>query len=138
ECPTCRKIFGAAGHCPEHGEALRETTITSVETDREFTMTGPEGILSGYGLVTDDAIRREYHITRDGFVEFSGDLAASDPRNTAPPSQTRFTQVYSRGPLQITGPMDARIIHGEGGVRVDHIDIAETLTLQSETLTIDT
>ena len=138
ECPSCRKVFGAPGHCPEHGLELRETTITSVEADREFTMTGPEGVLSGFGLVTDDAIRREYHITRDGFVEFFGDMAAADTRKTAAPSQTRFTQVFSRGPLQITGPMDARLVHGEGGVRVDSIEPSETLTLLSETLDIDT
>jgi hypothetical protein len=138
ECPTCRKVFGALGTCPDHGEALLETTITSLETDREFVLTGPEGVLSGVGLVTDDAIRKEYHIARDGFVEFSGDLPASDSPKTPALSQTRFLQVFSRGPLQITGPADARLIHGEGGVRVDHIDLTETLTLQSETLNIDT
>jgi len=138
ECPECRKVFGAPGHCPEHGLELRETTITSVEADREFTMTGPEGILTGFGLVTDDAIRREYHITRDGFIEFSGDMPASDGSKPAPPSQTKFTQVFSRGPLQITGPTDTRHLHGEGGVRVDSIEPTETLTLLSETLDIDT
>jgi len=138
ECPACRKVFGAPGHCPEHGLELRETTITSVEADREFTMTGPEGILTGFGLVTDDAIRREYHITRDGFIEFSGDMPASDGGKPAPPSQTKFTQVFSRGPLQITGPTDTRPLHGEGGVRVDSIEPTETLTLLSETLDIDT
>jgi hypothetical protein len=138
ECPTCRNVFGAPGHCPEHGETLRETTITSVETDREFDMTGPEGVLSGIGLVTDDAIRREYHIARDGFVEFSGDIMDTDPKKPPAPPQTRFTQVFSRGPLQITGPMDARTVHGQGGARVDHIDLTETVTLQSEILQIDT
>lgn len=137
-CPVCRKIFGALGHCPEHGEQLRETTITSVETDREFLLTGPEGIVSGVGLVTDDAIRREYHITRDGFVEFSGDLSPSADRTAAPSPRARFTQIFSRGPLAITGPLDARSIHGEGGVRADRIDESETLTLMSEVLTIDT
>src|SRR5436190_17247836 len=33
QCPECRKVFGAQGHCPEHGLPLRETTVTSVETD---------------------------------------------------------------------------------------------------------
>jgi hypothetical protein len=138
ECPTCRKIYGAAGHCPDHGEQLRETTITSVETDREFDLTGPEGVLSGSGLVTDDAIRRDYHIARDGFVEFSGDLNASGDRSAPAPARTQFTQIFSRGPLAITGPMDARTVHGEGGSRVDRLDSGETLTLMAETLTVDT
>jgi hypothetical protein len=137
-CPVCRKIFGALGHCPEHGAELRETTITSVESDREFVLTGPEGIISGTGLVTDDAIRRDYHIARDGFVEFSGDLAAAADRTGETTPRTRFTQIFSRGPLAITGPLDARTVHGEGGVRTDRIDESETLTLMSETLTIDT
>src|SRR5439155_18991504 len=51
ECPKCRKIVGVAGRCPDDGTALRETTITSVETDREFELTRPEGILSGIGLI---------------------------------------------------------------------------------------
>ncbi|MBV8878967.1 MAG: LPS export ABC transporter periplasmic protein LptC, partial [Planctomycetaceae bacterium] len=138
ECPACRKVYGAQGHCPDDGEPLRETTITSVETDREFELTGPEGVLSGDGLVTDDAMRREYHIARSGFVELSGDVASSGSRKPAAEPQTRFTQVYSRGPLQITGPMDSRRIRGEGGVRVDHLDLTETLTLQAETLEIET
>jgi hypothetical protein len=138
ECPTCRKIYGAAGHCPDHGVPLRETTITSVETDREFDLAGPEGVLSGSGLVTDDAIRRDYHIARDGFVEFSGDLNPSEDRKVSVPPQARFTQIFSRGPLAITGPMDARTIHGEGGARVDRIDSGESLTLLCETLTVDT
>src|SRR5882672_3684830 len=138
ECPVCRKAFGAAGRCPEHGEPLRETTITSVETDREFGLTGPEGILSGIGLATDDAIRKEYHIARVGFIEFAGDVDTVAARQPAEAPQTLFTQVYSRGPLSITGPEDQRVIHGEGGVRVDRIDVTETLTLTAETLTIDT
>ncbi|HLY72529.1 MAG TPA: hypothetical protein VKU80_00285, partial [Planctomycetota bacterium] len=138
ECPICRKAFGAPGACPEHGESLQEATITSLETDREFILTGPEGVLSGVGLVTDDAIRKEYHIAHAGFVEFSGDIESTDAMKSSAQSQTRFIQVYSRGPLQITGPTDARSIHGQGGVRVDHIDLTETLTLQSETLDIDT
>ena len=138
ECPTCRKVYGALGHCPDHGQPLRETTITSVETDREFEVTGPEGILSGSGLVTDDAMRREYHIARLGFIEFSGDMSPGGARKTGAPSQPTFTQVYSRGPLHVTGPLDERIIRGEGGVRVDHLDLTETLTLMSETLQVDT
>jgi hypothetical protein len=137
ECPACRKVFGAPGHCPNDGAPLDETTVTSVETDREFELLGPEGILSGYGLVTDDAIRRDYHIARNGFVEFSGDLSAAG-KGGPPTPKTVFTQVYSRGPLAITGPFDARRLHGEGGVRVDRIDDEETLTLQAETLTLDT
>jgi len=140
ECPTCRKIYGAAGHCPDHGVPLRETTVTSVETDREFDLTGPEGVLSGSGLVTDDAIRRDYHIARDGFVEFSGELNTSNDRSgPAPaPARAQFTQIFSRGPLAITGPMDARTVHGVGGTRVDRLDAGETLTLMAETLTVDT
>lgn len=137
DCPVCRKLYGAQGHCPDHGVPLRETTVTSVETDREFEVTGPEGILSGHGLVTDDAMRREYHIARNGFIEFSGDMSGGGARK-APAAQTVFTQVHSRGPLQVTGPMDERVVRGEGGVRVDRIETSETLTLQSETLQIDT
>jgi len=137
QCPECRKVFGAQGHCPEHGLPLRETTVTSVETDREFEVTGPEGIISGHGLVTDDAMRREYHIARNGFIEFPGDVSAGGVKK-APATQTLFTQVYSRGPLQITGAVDERLVRGEGGVRVDRIEPSETLTLQSETLQIET
>jgi hypothetical protein len=138
ECPQCRRVFGALGHCPDHGLELRETTITSVETDREFLVTGPEGILSGEGLVTDDAIRKEYHIARKGFVEFGGDVSSSGGKKTAQEPQTRFTQIYSVGPLHISGPEDQRVVQGEGGVRVDHIDQTETLTMQARTLRIDT
>jgi hypothetical protein len=138
ECPKCRKITVAGGTCVDDGTQLRETTVTSVETDREFELTGPEGILSGTGLTTDDAIRREYHIREKGFVEYPGNAPQDDPRNAAAPAQTRFTQVYSRGPLSITGPEDARVIDGKGGVRVDRIDPTETMTLDSETLHVET
>src|SRR5205823_4145481 len=73
ECPACKKPVKAAGRCPQHGLPLKEKTITSVEADRDFDMAGPEGILSGEGLFTDDAIKKEYHIAKNGFVEFSGD-----------------------------------------------------------------
>jgi len=138
QCPQCRRIFGAQGHCPDHGQELRETTITSVETDREFELTGPEGILSGEALVTDDALRKEYHIARKGFVEFGGNVSSTGERQTKEDAQTRFTQIYSVGPLHISGPEDQRVVQGEGGVRVDHIDQTETLTLQARTLHIDT
>jgi hypothetical protein len=138
ECPQDRRIFGALGHCPDHGLPLRETTITSVETDREFLVTGPEGILSGEGLVTDDAIRKEYHIARKGFVEFGGDVSSSGVKKTGEAPQTRFTQIYSIGPLHISGPEDQRVVQGEGGVRVDQIDHTGTMTMQSRTLHIDT
>jgi len=138
QCPECRRIFGAQGHCPDHGQPLRETTVTSVETDREFEVTGPEGILSGEGLVTDDALRKEYHIARKGFVEFGGNGPPSGERKSKDDAQTRFTQMYSVGPLHVSGPEDQRVVQGEGGVRVDHIDPTETLTLQARTLRIDT
>jgi len=138
ECPQCRQAYTTPGPCPNHGLPLRETTITSVETDREFQVTGPEGILSGEGLVTDDAIRKEYHIARKGFVEFSGDVGASGGKHAGPESQTRFTQVYSAGPLHISGPEEARVVQGEGGVRIDQIALAETSTMQARRIRVDT
>lgn len=138
QCPQCRSIFGAQGHCPEHGLPLRETTITSVETDREFLVTGPEGILSGEGLVTDDALRKEYHIARKGFVEFSGDVSANGQNSAKDQAQTRFTQIYSVGPLHISGTVDQRVVDGNGGVRVDSIEMTETLTLTAQTLHVET
>lgn len=138
QCPKCKKIVGAAGTCTEDGTALQETTVTSVETDREFDLIGPEGILSGTGLTTDDAIRREYHIREKGFVEYPGDSTPGEEKKAKNPSSTQFTQVYSRGPMSITGPEDARVIDGKGGVRVDHIDLTETMTLESETLHVET
>jgi hypothetical protein len=138
ECPECRRAFGVPGTCPVHGLPLRETTITSVETDREFLVTSPEGILSGEALVTDDAIRKEYHIARKGYVEFSGDVSASGGKKTGQEPQTRFTQVFSIGPLHVSGPEDRRVVRGEGGVRIDQIAQSETSTMQARRIRVDT
>jgi lipopolysaccharide export system protein LptA len=144
ECSECRK-FGLRkpqkrpGRCLEHNMELRETTVTSVEAERDFEVTGPDGILSGEGLVTDDAINKEYHITRNGFVEFE---AGSHPgiAETKPevPASPRFSQIFSRGPLEITGPEHQRTIKGRDGTRVDRIDSSGTMTMTAEQMTITT
>jgi hypothetical protein len=83
-------------------------------------------------------MRKEYHIARKGFVEFGGNASPPGGRKAKDDAQTRFTQIYSVGPLHVSGPEDQRVVQGEGGVRVDHIDQTETLTLQARTLRIDT
>src|SRR5690349_14627298 len=87
ECPTCRKlglnkVQKRAGRCLEHDADLKEVTITSVEAEKDFEITGPDGILSGEGLITDDAINKEYHIERNGFVEYEGNprIAGGDAK----------------------------------------------------------
>jgi hypothetical protein len=126
------------GKCAVHGEVLKEVTITSVEVVGEFHLAGPEGILSGEGLVTDDAINREYHITRNGFIEFGGDASAlQGDRKPAPPQpQAGFSQIFSRGPLHITGPENERTIQGQDGMRVDRIDSTGTVTMEGREMTI--
>ncbi len=144
ECPTCRKLplppppQKAAGKCATHGELLKEVTVTSVEVLGEFHLSGPEGILSGEGLVTDDAINREYHITRNGFIEYGGDASTLQGDRKAPPPtpEASFSQIFSRGPLHITGPETERIIQGQDGMRVDRIDSTGTLTVSGREMTI--
>jgi hypothetical protein len=150
ECPTCRKKLPfppppqkAPGKCARHGDVLKEVTVTSVEVEGEFDLAGPEGILSGEGLVTDDAINREYHITKNGFIEFGGDAASFQLEKKAPLSpapapipEARFAQIFSRGPLHITGPENERIIQGQDGMRVDRIDPTGTLTVEGREMTI--
>ncbi|HVE40425.1 MAG TPA: LPS export ABC transporter periplasmic protein LptC [Planctomycetota bacterium] len=145
ECPTCRKLGTnkpqkRPGRCLEHDAALKEVTITSVEAEKDFEIMGPEGILSGEGLVTDDAITKDYHIERNGFVEYERNAridAAADAK-TPPSAAPQFAQIFSRGPLEITGPEDARIIKGHDGMRIDRIDASGTLTITSQEMTIDT
>ncbi|MBI3854851.1 MAG: hypothetical protein HY293_04085, partial [Planctomycetes bacterium] len=104
ECPSCRKPLASPGRCAEHGEPLKELTVTSLEVDSEFDLSGPEGLLSGEGLVTDDAINKEYHIRKNGFVEFGNDPSAFLNGRKAPVEPAaKFAQIFSRGPLQITG-----------------------------------
>jgi hypothetical protein len=144
ECPSCRKLGinkpqKREGRCLEHNAELKEVTITSVEAEKDFEMMGPDGILSGLGLVTDDAINKEYHIERNGFVEFEGKNRDAVGDAKAPPASTpQFSQIFSRGPLAITGPEDARTIKGHDGMRVDRIDISGTLTITAQEMTIDT
>jgi len=144
ECPSCRKLGirkpqKRAGRCLEHNADLKEVTITSVEAEKDFEITGPEGILSGEGLATDDAINKEYHIERNGFVEFESISHPSAAEPKAPePSPPRFSQIFSRGPLEITGPENARRIKGRDGMRVDRIDSSGTLTITAQEMTIDT
>jgi lipopolysaccharide export system protein LptA len=144
ECPTCRKLpaapapVKAPGKCAVHDEKLREATVTSVEVAGEFNLAGPEGILSGDGLVTDDAIHREYHITRNGFLEFGSESSAVlNAKKAAPVApQARFAQIFSRGPLKISGGELDRVIQGSDGMRVDRIDSTGTLTLRARTMEI--
>ncbi len=143
ECPTCRKPLPlppqkAPAKCATHGVMLKEVTVTSVEVEGEFHLAGPEGILSGEGLVTDDAINREYHITKNGFIEFGGDAASLQGDRKTPPAQPEasFSQIFSRGPLHITGPENERTIQGQDGMRVDRIDSTGTLTMQGREMTI--
>ena len=144
ECPACRKLGLRKtqlrpGRCPDHHCELEEGTVTSVEAKRDFEVTGPDGILSGEGLVTDDAINKEYHIEKNGFVEYEGNpsLVGGDAK-AAPPAAPQFSQIFSRGPLSITGPEDARLIKGKDGMRVDRIDASGTLTMTGEQMTIHT
>lgn len=143
ECPTCRKLPGAPppatapGSCTFHNEPFKEATVTSVEVVGGFQLAGPEGILSGDGLVTDDAIQREYHITRNGFIEFGSDASAILGDRKAPASpEAKFAQIFSRGPLQISGPELDRTIQGRDGVRIDRIDSTGTVTLRARTMEI--
>lgn len=139
-CPKDRKVAKAAGRCPEHDVPLRETTVTSVEADSDFEMTGPEGILSGEGLFTDDALNKDYHIAKNGFVELQGDASVLGAGNRGPavPSEAKFSQIFSRGPLTVNGPEHARRIRGEGGMRIDRIDSSGTLTIEGQSMVIDT
>src|SRR5262249_13233138 len=113
ECPECRKLEirkfqKRPGRCLDHDVELKAATITSVEAERDFDIAGPEGILSGFGLITDDAIKKDYHIARNGFVEFEGKgpAAGADLKAEEPQSPT-FSQIFSRGPLEVSGPEDA-------------------------------
>ncbi len=140
ECPTCKMILPAPGRCPDHGVPLKEITVTSVETDREFVLTSSEGMLTGEGLVTDDALRREYHIAKNGFVELSGSpgLAGAPAKKAAVVPAARFTQIASRGPLRITGDEDHRVVAAKDRVRMDRIDPGGTMTVFAEDLKIAT
>lgn len=139
ECPKCKIAQKTPGRCREHDLPLRSTTVTSVEADRDFLMKGPEGVLSGEGLVTDDALEKEYHITKNGFVEFEGGQSPlSGEKRTVAVSEPKFSQVFSIGPLHITGPVDQRRILGSGGVRIDRMDSSGTLTLRAQDMDIDT
>jgi len=139
ECPVCQAPVKAPGRCLIHNETFKEVTVTNLEIDSEFELTGPEGIVTGDGLETDDEFRKQYHIRRNGFVEFGGDASTLlQARKEASEPEAVFTQVFSRGPLRVTGDEYRRQIVGEGGVRVDRIDSAGTLAMHAETMTIDT
>jgi hypothetical protein len=139
ECPQCKKLQNAPGRCLDHNLPLKEATVTSVEAERDFEMTGPEGILSGEGLVTDDAIKKEYHITKNGFVEYPGN-PTPPPAEKKPPAapEAKFSQIFSKGPLHITGAENNRIIKGHDGMRIDRIDSLGTLTVLAQDMTIET
>ena len=143
ECPTCKiplpppPPLKPPGKCAVHGDVLKEVTVTSVEVEGPFQLAGPEGILSGEGLVTDDAINREYHITRNGFIEFGGDASALQGDKKAPAApEARFAQIFSRGPLHITGPENERTIQGQDGMRIDRIDSSGTMRVAGREMTI--
>lgn len=141
ECPECRKLEirkyqPRPGRCLDHNADLKEATITSVEAERDFDIAGPEGILSGWGLVTDDAIKKDYHISKMGFVEF-GSKPEDQGAAASAPSAPKFSQIFSRGPLEITGPEQERTIKGHDGMRVDRIDPTGTLTITAQEMTID-
>jgi hypothetical protein len=139
ECPECRMSLNEPGRCPDHNLPLKETRSTSVEADREFELAGSEGILSGEGLFTDDAIKKEYHITKNGFVEFSA-VPSLLVKDKPPPAilESKFTQIFSRGPLHITGHENLRQIQGRGGMRIDRIDSVGTFTTEAREMTIST
>jgi lipopolysaccharide export system protein LptA len=144
ECPACRKLGvnkpqKRPGRCLEHDAELKEVTITSVEAEKDFEIMGPEGILSGEGLVTDDAIAKDYHIERNGFVEIESNANPTETE-TKPqaPTTPRFSQIFSRGPLEITGPETHRTIKGHDGMRIDRIDSSGTMTTTAQEMTIDT
>jgi hypothetical protein len=146
ECATCRRLLlppdplKLPGKCATHGEPLKEVNVTSIEVEGPFDLAGPEGILSGEGLVTDDAINREYHITRNGFIEFTGEAAALQGDRKVPEasvvSEARFSQIFSRGPLHVTGPEHERTIQGQDGMRIDRIDSSGSLTVRAREMTI--
>lgn len=140
ECSICQEPLKLPGRCLKHNEPLKELTVTNLDIDSEFVLTGPEGILSGEGLETDDEIQKKYHIRKNGFAEFGGDASAliQKGKPTSAPDAV-FTQIFSRGPLRITGPDEyRRRIVGEGGVRVDRIDSNGSVTIHSQDMTIDT
>jgi lipopolysaccharide export system protein LptA len=144
ECPACRKrglrkVQQRPGRCPDHNIELQEATVTSVEAKKDFQITGPDGIMSGEGLLTDDAINKDYHIEKNGFVEYEGNpqLMGGDAK-AAPAATPQFSQIFSRGPLAITGPEDARTITGKNGMRIDRIDASGTLTMTGQQMTIHT
>ena len=140
ECPICRNPLKNPGRCLVHNEPLKELTVTNLDIDSPFELTGPEGILTGEGLETDDEIQKKYHIRKNGFVEFGGDASAIlQSRKPGSKPEATSTQIFSRGPLRITGDDEyRRQIVGEGGVRVDRIDSNGTLTIHSQDMTIDT
>lgn len=137
ECPKCRLQKKIPGRCASDNLDLKEVTVTSVQADRDFEMTGPQGILTGEGLVTDDAMKKEYHITKDGFIEFEGDPSAATSETQKRPSEARFLQVFSRGPLHVLGDEHHRFLQGQAGVRIDRIDSEGTLTIQARDMTIE-
>jgi len=140
ECPLCQEPLKSPGRCLKHNEPLKELTITNLDVDSEFELTGPEGIVSGEGLETDDELQKKYHIRKNGFVEFGGDTSAFLQKGKPTSSSGAvFTQIFSRGPLRITGPDEyRRQIVGEGGVRVDRIDSNGSLTIHSQDLNVET
>jgi len=139
ECSTCETPVKNPGRCLLHNEPLKEMTVTNLEIDSEFELTGPEGIITGDGLVTDDEFRKEYHIRKNGFVEFGGDTSAMlQAKKSSGPSEVVFTQILSHGPLRITGDEYHREVVGEGGVRVDRIDSSGTLTMHAERMAVET
>jgi hypothetical protein len=136
-CPECRFAQNEPGRCPDHNLPLQEIRATSVEADREFELAGSEGILTGEGLFTDDAIKKEYHITKNGFVEFSAvpaQLGKDKPAPVIP--EAKFTQIFSRGPLHVTGDENLRRIQGRGGMRIDRIDSVGTFTTEAREMII--
>lgn len=139
ECPDCRIPRNEPGRCALHDKPLKETSVTNVEADREFEIAGSEGILSGEGLVTDDALHKAYHITKNGFIEFAGaPPSLNGEARAAAPAELKFTQIFSRGPLQITDDEDHRKVKGRGGMRIDRIDSTGTITTEADEMTLAT
>ena len=135
KCGSCGlDLKGKAPPCPACGVALRDKTFASVEVPGTFSFAGPEGVLRGEGLSTDDALRAT-RVARDGYLEIAGnpaDLAKPEAQRGAP--RARVAQLACRGPLVIEeSEKDVRtLIRARESVRLDRIDETGTSTARAD------
>jgi hypothetical protein len=137
KCPGCEfDLKAKPPRCPACGAALRDRSFPSVEVPGTFSFAGPEGVLRGEGLSTDDALRAT-RVARNGYFEIVGnpaDLARAPGARGAP--RRAVSQLACRGPLTIAeSEADGRTrVRALEAVRLDRIDEAGTSTAKADEL----